>query len=98
MSDPIKQGDAATLTWTIDPIPATVTAARVVIRAATPGPMPAPVVSRNGTYSAGQVSITLTAAETAVSGTYRCEVEVTPGPLTFPSSGYDTLRIVPDLG
>ena len=53
------------------------------------------------TPASGIVAYTLTAADTATTGSYRQEWEVVfadPAQrLTFPNSGYNTVRIVPDL-
>lgn len=97
MTDAIKRGDAATLVWELDPLPPDATAAKVIIRPAFGG---AAVVSRGATLDveAGRVSITLTPAETATAGLYRCEVEISPGPVTYPSDGYEPLTIRADLG
>jgi hypothetical protein len=95
MSDSIKRRDAVTLAWDLDPVPTWATSARVIIaeRGKTP------IVSRAGVLSGdkARVTITLTAAETAIAGCYRVEIETLPGPVTYPSSDYDTLSIESDL-
>ena len=93
MSDPIKRGDVVTLAWDLSPTPTGATGARVIIakRGQTP------IVSRAATLATARVSITLTALETAVAGLYQVEVETTPGPLTYPNDGCDTLMIEEDL-
>lgn len=55
-------------------------------------------ITVEGTIDGQTVTCTLTSDDTAVAGDYRVEVEMTPGPHTYPSTGYVTLRIVEDLG
>lgn len=97
MPDPIKRGDSPTLVWELDPLPANATSAKVIIRPAFGG---VAIVSRAAELDVAErrVSIVLSTAETSTPGLYRCEVEISPGPVTYPSAGYDPLQIVPDLG
>ena len=92
----IKRGDAARLTLDIgaDGDIDTYTGARVLITLVG-GTV---LVDRAGTISGQTVSVDLTPADTATPGVYVIEVEMTPGPHTYPSPGYATLVIEPDLG
>ncbi len=95
MGTVIKRGDSVPLTLDLGVDLAGYTTARVIV-AARPGATP--IVDRAGTISGQTVTITLTPAETATPGTYLVEVEMSPGPHTWPSDGSCTLRITPDLG
>ena len=95
MTTTVKRGDATTLTFDLGVDLTGYTAARVIIAARTGA---APIVDRAGVIAGQTVTIALTATDTAVAGTYQCEVELAPGPHTHPSDGTLTLVIVPDLG
>lgn len=92
--DPIKRGDSVTVALDLAPQPESGSTARVII-APYGGP---PVVDKPAVLIGARVTFTLTAAETATAGTYQVEIECMPGPVTYPSDGYEVLRIVPDLG
>ena len=93
MSDPIKQGDAVTLAWDLSPAPAAGSTATVVISEL----RTTPIVSRVGVITDARVSIALTPSETAAVGTYFVEIQISPGPHTYPSSGHDKLVIAEKL-
>lgn len=57
----------------------------------------APIVSRAGSIDGTTVTITLTPLETARPGPYMVEVEMMPGPHTYPSHGYAMLTLLDDL-
>ena len=89
----VKRGDSAPLTLTLgvdltDYSDATVILARY-------GQDP---VLITGTIDEQTVTCTLTEEHTATVGDYRVEVEMTPGPHTYPSDGYAILSVVADLG
>ena len=93
MSNPIKQGDVVTLEWDLDPAPAAGSQARLIITRRDE----TPIVDRIVSLAGARVTATLTADETAVGNTYLVGVVTTPGPVTYPSSGWDSLTIEPDL-
>lgn len=90
----IKRGDAATLTLDLGVDLTGYTAARVLIA---PYGLP-PVVDRAGTIAGSTVVLALTPDDTAAAGAYLVEVEMTPGPHTYPSDRYAVLEIAQDLG
>lgn len=100
----IKRRDAVTLTLHLETTPGVAadltgyTGARVIVSRLGQ----TPIVSRAGVIATdpttGVVTIALTSGDTAIDGDYRVEVEMTPGPHTWPSGGWLLLRILPDLG
>jgi len=104
MPHEIKEGDAKTLRWNLARDLTAVSTARVIISA---GPNSTPVLDRNGAIdapaSAGIVSLALVAGDYAANklvggNVYRVEIETSPGPLTHPEGGYETLTVTADLG
>jgi hypothetical protein len=47
---------------------------------------------------ATEIEVSLTADDTAVVGNYVVELELTPGPHTYPTDGYAYLTVIADLG
>jgi hypothetical protein len=47
---------------------------------------------------ATEIEVSLTADDTAVVGNYIVELELTPGPHTYPTDGYAYLTVIADLG
>lgn len=94
----IKRGDAVTLTLDLHADLTGYTVARVIL--AQRGR--APRVSRVGTIAVdpttGIVTVDFSSDDTSVAGDYSLEVEMTPGPHTWPSDTWLPLRILPDLG
>lgn len=94
----IKRGDAGVLTLDLHADLTGYTDARVAL--GQDGRPPA--VSKAGAIAAdpstGIVTFAYTADDTAVAGDYLLEVEMLPGPHTWPSGRPLLVRIVPDLG
>ena len=104
MGHTVKRDDTKTLRWDLDRDLTTVDTARVIV-AVTPGGTP--VLDRDGTIDSpatdGIVSLTLAtsdygASKLEVGPQYLVEIETSPGPLTHPDTGYETLRVIQDLG
>lgn len=99
--DSIKTGDGATLSFTLDPLPNPFTSARFILRRVTAAGLDVPAINRLvDSYNAvtGVAELIVAPAELTVPGWYRGEVEVLPGPVTYPTSGWFSLRVVPGLG
>ena len=102
MPDSVKEGDAKTLRWNLGRDLTGVTEARVII-AVQPGV--APAVDRAGVIESptanGIVHLALTTDDYGTGklqpGVYYVEVETSPGPLTHPDDGYETLTVISDL-
>lgn len=89
----IKRGDVTTLTFNLgvdldDYSGATVILRRVAATTST---------EITGTIDGQTVTCDLTAEHTADVGDFRVEVEMTPGPHTYPSDGYRIISVVEDL-
>lgn len=103
MAHRVKYGDERTLQWQLNADLTTASGVTVIISAS---PFKEAVIARAGTIvtpATGIVSLTL---DTSDYGTglleagenYLVEVEVLPGPVTFPECGYEDLTICYDLG
>lgn len=90
----IKRGDAATLTLDLGTDLSSLGTAKVLIGQ----PRSTPLITKTGTVTGQTVTVALDPTETATTGTYRVEVEMSVGPTTFPSDGYAQLTILADLG
>lgn len=109
MPHTIKEGDARTLRWNLGRDLTGVDAARVII-SVRPGVTPA--INRAGTIedpaTDGIVSMAITGDDYAEhklavpagrdKREFQVEIETTPGPLTHPDNGYETLTVLADLG
>lgn len=91
----IKRGDAVTLTLNLSADLTDYATARVHI--GQPGRPAADLAGTIADAAAGIVTVDLTSDDTATAGTYRLEVELRPGPHTWPSSGWVQLVIDPDI-
>lgn len=96
MTTTVKRGDSVPLTLTLGADLSGYDDANVILCSHGADPIEIPGTITAGT--GGTVTCTLTADHTATVGDYRVEVEMTPGPHTFPSNGYVTLSVVADLG
>lgn len=96
MSDlTVKRGDTATFTLGLGVDLSDYEAAAVLLR-----PAGGELIQVTGTIddgTDGTVSVTLAPDDTAIVGDYRLEVEMTPGPHTYPSTGWLILSVVDDL-
>jgi hypothetical protein len=98
MDSPIKRGDTAVLSFTLDPAPPAGAAVRMLLRSVTRTvPAPAPI---DGSLSGSTVTVELTSEHTANAGIFEYEVEAALGGQvwTYPNDGYLRLDIQPDLG
>jgi hypothetical protein len=91
----IKRGDAATLTFNLGNNLSGYSSANVIMCRGGEDPIEIPGTIVPGTD--GTVTVALTPSQTAVVGDYNVEVEMSPGPNTYPSSGFVKLRISTDL-
>lgn len=93
----VKRGDAVPLTLDlgVELGPLAYTTGRVLIK-----PRTGTVIEKALTapFTGTSVTVDLTPTDTATVGTYQVEVEMSPGPNTYPSDGYASLRILEDLG
>jgi len=103
MAHIVKRGDAKTLRWDLGR-DLTGISARVIVA---PSPGATPAVDRSGVVdspaTAGIVSLTLAtsdygAGKLEAGRDYYVEIETSPGPLTHPDIGHETLRVLQDLG
>jgi hypothetical protein len=101
-TDVVKRGDKATLTYLVNGDLTGQTATLLARRR----PGEAPLLTKSGTISDASasgttVTVELASADTAEAGDWLVEIEARPtgggDPVTYPSSGYGLLRIVPDL-
>jgi hypothetical protein len=101
-TDRVKRGDKATLTYQVNGDLSGQTATFLARRR----PGEAPLITKAGSISdqsptGSTVTVELVAADTATAGDWLVEIEARPtgggDPVTYPSSGYGVLRIVPDL-
>lgn len=89
----VKRGDDATLTLALGVDLSDYDAANVILRRVGLDP-----VELDGAITAGTGgTVTVDLPDTLAAGDYRVEVEMTPGPHTYPSDGYAELSIVADL-
>lgn len=91
----IKRGDAATLTFNLGTDLSGYSTANVIL--CRPGEEPIEIPGTITPGTGGTVTVALSPAQTAVVGDYNMEVEMSPGPNTYPSSGYARLYITTDL-
>lgn len=94
----VKRGDAGTLDLDLHADLTPYTAARVLVAEAGRPPIISTAAAIAADPTTGIVSFTYTAEQTAVEGEYRLEVEMTPGPHTWPSDTWLPFIIVADLG
>ena len=108
MAHTVKEGDARVLRWNLGRDLTGVTTARVIM-SIRPGDVPA--LNRTGVIddpvTSGVVSLAIGpddfgASKLSVYGRdhmdYLVEIELEPGPHTHPDDGYETLKVLPDLG
>jgi hypothetical protein len=96
----VKRGDAVTFTidTEIDMEDAGYTAGQLFLRSTG---TPTTTVTKTVVIPASpatEIEVSLTAEDTAVVGNYVVELELTPGPHTYPTDGYAWLSIIADLG
>lgn len=99
----IKANDGTTLTFALDPKPTPFASAAYRLRRSTAAGLGAAIVGDVADYDedTGVVTVVLAPIVLSPAGVpawYRLEVQVEPGPITYPSGGWFTLYVVPDLG
>jgi hypothetical protein len=91
----VKRGDALSLPLNLGQDLSGYSSAKVILRQY--GLNAIEITGTIAPGTGGIVTVALTPTHTAVVGDYNVEVEMSPGPNTFPSSGYVVLRVTSDL-